>query len=123
MFNNIKTKWLIGIFAVLLLLSAIVIITNNSKSTVSRNRTFKSELTDFDTTKVTRIVIYPKMKGQQIVLSKSGEDWKVTVDGKKYSADPNTIKGMLTTLVTLRATRIASNNKDQWAQYEVTDCR
>lgn len=121
MFNNIKTKWLVGIFAVLLLLSAVVIITNNSKSTVSRNRTFKSELTDFDTTKVTQIVISPKMKGEQITLSKNGEDWKVIVDGKKYNADPGTIEGMLNTLVTLRATRIAANSKGQWKEYEVTD--
>jgi hypothetical protein len=121
MFNKLKTKWLVGIFGILLILSIIALISNNSQSTLNRNRTFKSELTDFDTAKVTQIYIYPKMKGEQIVLSKNGEDWKVTVGDKKYNADPNTIKGMINTLLNLRATRVAANNKSQWAQYEVTD--
>jgi hypothetical protein len=121
MFNKLSTKWLISIFITLLLLAVVVIITNNSKSTISRNRTFKSELTNFDTLKVTQIIIYPKMRGEDIVLSKSGEDWKVNVDGEKYKADPNTIKGMLATLLSLRASRIAANSKDQWEQFEVTD--
>ena len=121
MFSKMKTKWLVGIFSILLVLSVIALISSNSKSTISRNRTFKSELTDFDTTKVTQIYIYPKMKKEAIILSKSGEDWKVAVGDKKYNADPNSIRGMISTLLNLRATRLAANDKSQWAQYEVTD--
>jgi hypothetical protein len=121
MFNKIKTKWLVVTFVILLILSAIVLISNNSKSTISRNRTFKSELTDFDSAKVSQIYIYPKNKNTNIILSKSGKDWKVTVDNKKYNADPNTIKGMISTLLNLRAIRVAAKNKSEWAQYELTD--
>jgi hypothetical protein len=121
MFSNIKTKWLIGAFGVLLILSVLAIVSNNSKSTLSRNRTFNSVLTDFDTTKVSQIYIYPKFKKEPIVLTKNGEDWKVAIDNKKYNADPNIIKGMLNTLITLRATRLAAKSKSQWAEFELTD--
>jgi hypothetical protein len=73
MFNNIKTKWLAGIFALLAALTVIVIIANNSKSTISRNRTFKSEITDFDTAKVTQIIIYPKMQKNKVVFIQNRE--------------------------------------------------
>ncbi len=121
MFNKIQFKWLVGIFAVLLLLSVIVIILNRSESAASKNRTFKSELTEFDTANVTRITILPKFGGTPIDLFKRDGKWKVTVDEKDYNADPSAIKGMLTNLITLRATRIAATKKDQWAKYELTD--
>jgi hypothetical protein len=121
MFNKIKIKWLIITFSALLILAVAALISNNSKSTISRNRTFKSELTDFDTTKITQICIYPKLKNETIILSKSGDDWKVMVEDKEYNADPNTIKGMIHTLLNLRATRLAANDRAQWAEYELTD--
>ena len=121
MFNKINSKWLIGIFAVLLTLSVLVVLLNHSKSTASKNRTFKSEIVDFDTANVTRITIIPKTGGEPIDLLKSTDVWKVRINNKEYNADPSAIKGMLTSLIMLRATRIAANSKDQWAKYEVTD--
>lgn len=121
MFNKINIKWLIGSFVVLLLLTVLVILINHSKSTVSKNRTFQSELTDFDTTNVTRITIIQKTGGEPIDLVKNKDDWKIYAKEQEYNADPLVIKGMLMSLKSLRATRIAANSKDQWKKYEVTD--
>lgn len=121
MFNKLNTKVLIGIFAVLLLFTLLAILRNKSQSTASRDRTFKSELTDFDSSAVNKLIIYPKNKSESIELSKVDNNWLVSIGETKYNADPNAVKGMLGNLVDLRATRIAANNKSQWAKYEVTD--
>ncbi|MBN1599419.1 MAG: DUF4340 domain-containing protein [Bacteroidales bacterium] len=121
MFSKISTKWLTIIFAILLVLVVIVVVRNKSQSTASRNRTFKSELTDFDTAKVNSLVIYPKQKGDIIRLNRKDKGWNVEFEGSEYNADPSAIKGMLSSLVTLRATRIAANDKNKWKEFEVTD--
>jgi hypothetical protein len=120
MFKQLNMKWLAGIFLSLLLIVAIVILKDKS-GTKNRNRTFKSELTDFDSAKVTSILILPKMMGEKISITKEGDIWQLATKGKKYSADENAVKGMLMSLVSLKAERIAARNKDKWKEYEVTD--
>ena len=121
MFNKINVKWLIGIFAILLIVTVIVIIINKSGSAASRNRTFKSNLVEFDTATATRITIIPKMGGDPVNLFKKEGQWKVTVGDKDYNANPSDIKNLLSSIRSLRALRIASTTKDQWKKYEVTD--
>ncbi|MBA7619086.1 hypothetical protein ES703_26418 [subsurface metagenome] len=121
MFSRMNIKWLAGIFLTLLLLAVIVVIKNNSQSAINRNRSFNSQLTDFDTSKVTRLIIYPKSGNDLVELKKESEHWKIVVDGKDYNADHSAIKGMMTSLISLTATRIAAKDKDQWDTYEVSD--
>ena len=121
MFNKLNTKVLIGIFAVLLLLALFALLRNKSQSSVSRNRTFTSELTDFDSSTVDKLILYPKNRSESIELRKVNDSWFVKTKDTKYSADPGAIKGMLENLFDLRATRIAANDKSQWGKYEVTD--
>jgi hypothetical protein len=121
MFNKLTTKALIGIFTLLLVIAVFAVLRNNSRSAASRNRTFKSELTDFDSASVNKLIIYPRNNAQSIELSKSDDQWFVNIQDKKYNADPGTVTGMLATLTDLRAIRLAANNKAQWKTYEVTD--
>lgn len=121
MFNKLNFKWLVGIFIVLLALTVVVVILNKSESTASKNRTFRSELTSFDTASVSRITIIPKYGGTTINLFKREDKWLVTIDEKDYNADAAAIKSMLTNLKTLRAIRVAAKSKDLWAKYEVND--
>lgn len=121
MFNKLNAKLLFGIFAILLILVAVAVLRNKSQSAASRNRTFKSELTDFDSSAVDKLVLYPKSNTKAIELSKKDGSWYVNIEDVKYNADPGAIKGMLASLVDLRATRIAANDKSQWEKYEVTD--
>ncbi len=121
MFSKLNTKVLIGVFAVLLLIALFAMLRNNSQSAVSRNRTFESELTDFDSTAVSKIILYPKNYAVSIELSKTDKKWFVKNEGSEYNADPGAIKSMLGSLIEMRATRIAANDKSQWEKYEVTD--
>lgn len=121
MFNKINIKWLAGIFALLLLLVIWVSVRNKSNSTIGRNRTFTSQLTDFDTSGVTAITIFPKLGGEMMDLTKTGGKWKIDISGKKYNADEGAVKNMLHELKTLTAQRIAANNESKWAEFEATD--
>jgi len=121
MFSKINTKWLAGIFLALLLLAVIILIRNNSKSGVNRNRTFTSQLTDFDTSNISIMMVYPKAGGEPIQFDKEANNWKISIGGKKYNADGGMLEGMILNLQTLHAIRIAAKGKDQWTKYEVTD--
>ncbi len=120
MFNELSLKWLIGIFVVLLIMVFFIVL-HDSKGSITRNHSFKNKLADIDSAKVTSLVIYPKSNKQQIVLSKEGKIWKVSENDKKFNADESAIKNILGTLSSLTATRLASRNKSDWKEYEVTD--
>jgi hypothetical protein len=70
MFKKIDIKWLAIVFVVLLALVVLVTLID-TKSTINQNRTFNSQLTDFDTVSVSSISIYPKSKNEQIQLIKA----------------------------------------------------
>ena len=120
MFNKLNLKWLGGIFVVLLLIVCIIAL-HDSKGSINRNHSFKSKLVEIDSAKVTSLVIFPKSDKDQIVLSKDGKTWNVSENGNKFNADELSVKNMLGTLSSLTATRLASRNKSDWKEYEVTD--
>jgi hypothetical protein len=98
-----------------------VVVINRSGGTASINRSFKSNLTHIDTASVTRITIAPRFGKSTIELFKKDQLWRVKIDDRNYTADPSAIKGMLSNLAALRATRIAAKSKEQWTNFEVTD--
>lgn len=120
MFNKLNLKWMVGIFAVLLLIALILTI-HDKKGLTNRNRSFKEKLTDFDSTQVTSLIIYPKSKKDPIVLSKEDKTWTVSSAGKKFSADESGVKNMIGSLFSLNPMRIAAKDKSSWNEYEVSD--
>jgi hypothetical protein len=120
MFKKISIKWLAVVFVALLALVVLVTLID-TKSTINQNRTFNSQLTDFDTATVSSIVIYPKSNKRQIQLIKAGKGWNITVGKKSYAADENIVKNMLYSLIALKATRVAAKDKSAWGEFEVTD--
>ena len=118
MFSNIKTKWLVIIFAVLLLLVVLVLPKRDTKT----NRSFNSDLANFEVDNVTAIYIYPKSSDDLITLEKEGDSWNViSPEGVTYSADVSQAENMLTTLNDMTAKRLVARDKSNWAQYQVND--
>lgn len=113
----LNTKTLIILLVILL---GIYLVTTLTKS---EDRTFKSELVAIDTSKVTEIKIMPKVgsDGQVIVLTRAGQEWKLSADGKPYKADMGAIKNVLNVLKGMRTERVAATNKSKWKEMEVTD--
>lgn len=117
MFKKVNIKWLMGLFVALLALVVILLLNDSKKG----SRSFKSDLTDLDTSKVTQIIITPKSKQEEVILKREDTYWKIKVDDKWYNADKRQVKNMLASLSDLKAKRLAANEKSRWKDFEVTD--
>jgi len=114
-FNN---KSLIIVFATLLLLFVFV----KFYQSVKTESTLKTNLVEIDTSKVSRILLYPiSEKGKEIVFVKEGHVWKVS-DGKVSTEIEKTkVNILLAQLIQMKSKGLTSRTKDKWAEYQVTD--
>lgn len=117
MYNSLKTRNLFIIFGVLLVLVLLTALPGNQK----KNRSFNSELSQFDPAEVSQFYLYPRGGGERISFRKSGEQWMVANTSGEYNADRNQVDRMLGSISALKALRLAAREKDAWDKYEVTD--
>ncbi len=114
-FNNSK---LLYVFVGLLIIFGIVEWYQKSHT----ESTLNTKLVDIDTTKVTKVLIYPTAeKSAEISFLKEGKNWKVSKG--KITAEPaqNMPQSLLSMLVDLKTQRLASKDKKKWAEFKVTD--
>ena len=118
MFRKITNKSLLIIFAILAIVVVIVLVYDQHKG----ERSFKNELFKVDSSAVTSVTIYSKGSGKDFVkLAKSGKEWEVLNQGKRYPADSGSIKNMLQSLAHITAERVAGTEKSDWKTFEITD--
>lgn len=93
------------------------------KLTEKEDRTFKNQLVEIDTAKVSEIKILPKLGSddKEIVFTRTGSEWKLESDGKFYRPDEAAVRNILTELLRMRTERVAGTNKSKWKELEVTD--
>jgi hypothetical protein len=106
------------ILGVLIVLAAIYIIVESNRG----ERTFKSELVNIDTAKVTAISIYPRATNhKEIRLYKEGDkNWKVRLNNNQTANVPeNKIKSLLGMLTQVKPQRLAAQDKSKWAEFKV----
>jgi len=117
MFNKFSNKSLLIVFGVLAIIVAAMFLFDAGKT----ERTFKSELISIDTTKVTKVVIYPKApKDEPIRIVKSGDEWKVELkDGKLVPGSDSRIKSVFTQLLTINPTRLAARGENRFAEFQI----
>jgi len=112
----LNTKTLIILLVILLGVYLI------SKLTEKEDRTFKSELAVVDTTKVTKIVISPKLGGgDDLLFTKTGQEWKLQMGSNFYKPDKDAVKNIFIELDKMQSQRVAANDESKWAEFEVTD--
>jgi hypothetical protein len=86
------------------------------------DNTLMVNLVNIDTSKVTKILLYPLSEGRnEIKFFKDGKEWKINKG--KITADPetNSIQGLLTVLLEAKTQRLASRDKSKWSEYNLTD--
>ncbi|HSD64505.1 MAG TPA: DUF4340 domain-containing protein [Ignavibacteriaceae bacterium] len=118
MFNKVSNKTLIIIFGALIAAAVIYMIIESRQG----ERTFKSEIVNIDTAKVTAISIYPRATGhKEVRLYKDGDkNWKVKLnDNQTASVPENKIKSLLSMLVQVKPGRVAAQDKSKWAEFKV----
>ena len=114
MLKNISSIKLIGILVALVLVYLGVKFFGGE----SRSKSFKSELVEIDTAKVTRLLI--TNKGENLEVIKENNAWKVSIgEGKFAEAQKSSVKSTLNSLLTIKPSRIAAKKQDKWKEYQV----
>lgn len=118
MFKKLNLKSLLIIFIILLILVLVIFYVDSKKG----ERSFRANIIDIDTSKVTSVVIYPRLnKEEPIEILKKGSSWKISHQEKQLNADNDVVKNMLKSLVELKPKRIAATDKSKWKEFEVDD--
>jgi hypothetical protein len=118
MYKKITMKKLFFVFIFLLILVVLVLYIDQKKG----KRTFRTDLFEADTAKVTAIIIHTKAAHDKpLTLLKGEEDWLLNSDDREFSADKGMVNEMLRTLNDLKATRVAATDKAKWKEFEVDD--
>jgi hypothetical protein len=117
MFHKLNIKTLIVILAVL---AAVILIIDMMGD---KERSFRSEIIEVDTAKITAVQINIPKEQTEIILSRTGgsSEWVVMSEGIKYPADLSVVKNILAQLNDIKAERVAATNEDKWDQFEVSD--
>nr|WP_321410735.1 DUF4340 domain-containing protein [uncultured Carboxylicivirga sp.] len=118
MFRKLNIKLLGLVFLGLLVVTVLVKVIDGSKGI----NTLKDELFRVDETKITSVIIQPKMlNGKPIELKKENDSWKVLYEGKSYQGDKSLIENLIHQVNGLKPLRLAAQNKERWVNYKVTD--
>ncbi len=117
MFKNISSKNLLIIFVILLAIAAFFIYYDSSHEI----RTFKRDIVNIDTSKVTSISIYPKVTNhREVKLFKDGKYWKVQLENNKsIPAEDSKVQSLLNQIAELKANSVAAQNESKWSEYKV----
>lgn len=118
MYRKISIKTLGIIFGILLVLVAIVELTDIRKG----SRNFKKILIEVNADEITGIELQPKAaNGNTIKLVRENDVWQVEDNSKKYKADQSVAGNLISELNGLKPQSVVATGKDRWKQYEVTD--
>ncbi len=114
MFKNISSVKLIGILVVLVL----VYLGIEFFGSKSRSKSFRSELVEIDTAKVTRMLI--DAKGKSLELKKKENNWEVSIGENKYApAQKSSVEGTFRSLLTIKPSRVVAKSPEKWKDYQV----
>lgn len=118
MFRKVSLKTILIVFAALLILVVGVTLMDLKKG----NRSFKSELISISPDQIDKIEIYPRvMNGVKVELTKDGDHWNGNSNNKQFNADSKFAESIVNELNHLKPESVASNKKDRWKHYQVTD--
>jgi hypothetical protein len=112
--KKISTIKLLGLLVILVLVYA----STEFFSSTGRSRQFREELVSIDTEKVTEVQI---TKGANTIrITVSEERWKVsTNEGIEYEAQEDRIMSSLSSIQTIKPSRVASRNPEKWQEFQV----
>ncbi len=116
MLSKANIKILLIVFVALLV--AVILIKRQSKKQYS---TFKSDLVELDTSKVTSIEY--GVKGGELTnkISREKGIWKVYTGDYSGKADTTAIVKTLQQLMNLKSKRVAARGEDAWGDYQLHD--
>lgn len=113
-----KPKRLLIIFLALL----VVVVVTRLFSIGDRDRSFRGELVEVDTARVSEILLNPKSQpGQEVRFVKRDTVWTVSSGSVTAEADQSAVRMLLGSLVDLTTQRLVARGQDRWDEYAVSD--
>ncbi len=113
MMKKVTTLRLIILLGILLLIYA----GTEYFSNTGRSKSLRDALVEIDTASVTRTQI--TKDGNTITLSKVTDGWEVSGSQNTYTAVPNRVKGVFSTLQTIKPGRVATRDPAKWKDFQV----
>lgn len=110
----------LNITSLLIILLVLLGIYFISRQTANQERSFKDVLTDFDQSRVEKIVYTPPEKPAIEIRKKAGS-WQVNHEGQSYQADTARVMNMLSQISNMQTKSIAAKKPGKWDEYEVSD--
>ena len=119
MFNKLSNKALLILFIILLVIVAAFLFYDSKHG----ERSFRKDLVNIDTAKVTSINIYPKTTNHKPVkLFKEGNYWKVDIpDNKSAFVPEQKMDEIFRELMGIKPQSVAALSKNKWKEYQVDD--
>lgn len=112
-----NNKFLFAIFGLLLAFYFASQMFSNKKE-----RSFKTELIQVDTSAVNKIVLNTKAdQHETVTLEKTGNGWQIAKGGKSTTATASAVQALLGQLVDVKAKRVAAKSEEKWGEYEVDE--
>ena len=86
------------------------------------NRSFKQELTAFDSAAVDKVTI--QLEGAALTtLTRKGEQWEASNGSITVPAKEGSIDGFLSELSNIKTKQLVSRSADKWSEYEVDEAK
>lgn len=111
----LKGKNLSILLAVLVILVVVFVITRFTGGN-NRSASFKAELVEFNTDRVTQVVLMTP--SDTTTLVKQGDGWLVNKD---HQAKSTTVTSMLNNLKNIKPSRLAARSEEKWKDFQVDD--
>ncbi|MEM9824361.1 MAG: DUF4340 domain-containing protein [Bacteroidota bacterium] len=112
-----NNKYLFAIFGALLALYFA-----SQLFSTKKERSFKAELVQVDTSAVDKIVLQTKAdQYATVTLEKVEDNWRATKGNKSVTAMSPAVQALLGQLVMVKAKRIAAKTEEKWGEYEVDE--
>lgn len=106
---------------ILIILVAVFLVAKFLK-TGKTEKSFKTELVQLDTSKITTILLYPKAEDlEEIRFVLNGNNWTVSKDGVISDVGDNSVEGLLAQLIQVKPKRLAARSTEKWEEYQLTD--
>lgn len=113
-----QTRRLLIVFFALL----VVVVVARLFSTKQTTRSFRSELVDVDTARVTAITLQPRSEGHAAVsFLRTAEGWTVSNGTLHVQADAGAVRMLLSQLLDITPDRLVARRQESWAEYSVND--
>jgi hypothetical protein len=114
-FNNTKLLYILAGLGLILLLTTVI-------KVPKERATLKSKIADFDTSEVSKIIIYPKNLAPELIeFSKDNYKWSVA-QGKIVTAPyRNAAESIIMEVLNIKPKSLASVDKEKWKEFDLTD--